>query len=41
MRAGKTVGDLANELRAAHPERFRSLDDAHGFVAELSERYGG
>jgi len=41
MRAGKTVGDLANELRAAHPERFQSLDDAHGFVAELSERYGG
>jgi protein arginine N-methyltransferase 1 len=40
MRAGKTVGELASGLRDAHPERFRSLDDAHGFVAELAERYG-
>jgi protein arginine N-methyltransferase 1 len=40
MRAGKTVGELASELQAENPRRFRSLDDAHGFVAELSERYG-
>jgi protein arginine N-methyltransferase 1 len=39
MRAGRTIGDLAKELHAEYPQRFRSLDDAHGFVAELSERY--
>jgi protein arginine N-methyltransferase 1 len=40
MRAGRTVGDIAGALRAAHPEAFRSLDEAHGFVAELVERHG-
>jgi protein arginine N-methyltransferase 1 len=40
MRAGRTVGEIAAALFAAHPERFRSLDDAHGFAAELLERYG-
>jgi len=40
MRAGKTVGELASGLQAAHPARFPSLDSAHGFVAELAERYG-
>jgi protein arginine N-methyltransferase 1 len=40
MRAGRTVGELAQQLLASHPERFPSLDDAHGFAAELAERYG-
>jgi protein arginine N-methyltransferase 1 len=40
MRAGKTVGQLAGELHAAEPGSFPTLDEAHGFVAELSERYG-
>ena len=40
IRAGRTVGELAERLLAAHPERFPSLDHAHGFVAELAERYG-
>jgi hypothetical protein len=41
MRAGKTIGTLASELQATYPQRFRRLDDAQGFVAVLSERYGG
>jgi protein arginine N-methyltransferase 1 len=40
MRAGRTVGELAERLVAARPGRFRSLDDARGFVATLVERYG-
>jgi precorrin-6B methylase 2 len=40
MRAGRTVGEIAERLFAAAGGRFRSLDDAHGFVAELVERYG-
>jgi len=40
MRAGRTVGQLSRQLLAAHPQRFPSLDDAHGFVAEIAERYG-
>jgi protein arginine N-methyltransferase 1 len=40
MRSGLAIGEIAAKLRAAHPERFASLDDAHGFVAELAERYG-
>jgi protein arginine N-methyltransferase 1 len=39
MRAGGTVGELARRLLATHPDRFPSLDDAHGFVAALVERY--
>jgi protein arginine N-methyltransferase 1 len=39
MRAGTSVGELAGALHSAHPERFRALDDALAFVAELSERY--
>jgi protein arginine N-methyltransferase 1 len=40
MRAGRTIGELAERLLAAHPERFRSLDQAHGFAADLAERHG-
>jgi protein arginine N-methyltransferase 1 len=40
MRAGRTIGEIAGQLRAAHPERFPSADQAHGFVAELAARYG-
>jgi protein arginine N-methyltransferase 1 len=40
MRAGRTVGEIARQLLAAHPDRFPSLDHAHGFAAELGERYG-
>jgi protein arginine N-methyltransferase 1 len=40
IRAGRTIGELAAQLRAAHPQRFPSLDHAHGFAAELAERYG-
>jgi type I protein arginine methyltransferase len=40
MRAGRTIGELAQQLLAAHPERFLSLDDAHGFAAALAERHG-
>jgi len=40
MRAGRTIGDIAAQLLAAHPTRFPSLDHAHGFVAELAQRYG-
>jgi protein arginine N-methyltransferase 1 len=40
MRTGKTIGQLAGDLHAAHPGRFRTVEDAHGFVAQLSERYG-
>jgi protein arginine N-methyltransferase 1 len=40
IRAGRTVGEIAAHLRAAHPDRFPSADHAHGFVAELAARYG-
>jgi hypothetical protein len=40
MRGGRTIGELARQLQTAHPERFPSLDEAHGFAAELAERYG-
>jgi len=40
MRAGRTIGELAAQLVATHPDRFASLDQAHGFAAELAERYG-
>jgi protein arginine N-methyltransferase 1 len=40
MRAGRTVGEIAERLFAAHPQQFQSLDDAHGFAAALVERYG-
>ena len=40
MRAGRSIGQIAEQLLAAHPGRFRSLDHAHGFVAELAQRYG-
>jgi protein arginine N-methyltransferase 1 len=40
LQAGKTIGALATEVQAAYPGRFRRLDDAHGFVADLAERYG-
>jgi type I protein arginine methyltransferase len=40
MRAGRTIGQIAEQLLAAHAGRFRSLDHAHGFVAELAQRYG-
>ena len=33
-------GRSREQLLAAHPGRFRSLDHAHGFVAELAQRYG-
>jgi protein arginine N-methyltransferase 1 len=39
MRAGASLGKLATALHSAHPERFRSYDDALAFVGELSERY--
>ena len=40
MQAGRTIGEIAGHLLAAHPDRFPSLDHAHGFVAELAQRYG-
>ena len=40
LQAGRTIGEIAGELLAAHPGRFPSLDRAHGFVAELAQRYG-
>lgn len=40
MRAGRTIGELAQQLQAQHPDRFPSLDRAHGFAAALAERYG-
>ena len=40
MQAGRTIGEIARQLLAAHPDRFPSLDHAHGFVAELAQRYG-
>lgn len=40
MRAGRTIGELAQQLLAQHPERFPSLDQAHGFAAEVAARYG-
>jgi protein arginine N-methyltransferase 1 len=40
MRAGLAIGELARRLREARPERFASLDEAHGFVAAVVERYG-
>jgi protein arginine N-methyltransferase 1 len=40
MRAGRTIGELARELHAAHPERFATLDSAHGFVGDVSGLYG-
>jgi type I protein arginine methyltransferase len=40
MRAGETIGVIAAGLVAAHPGRFRSLDHAQGWVAELVQRYG-
>jgi protein arginine N-methyltransferase 1 len=40
MRAGRTIGELSRQLLAAHPQRFPSPDHAHGFVAEIVERYG-
>ena len=39
MRSGKTIRDLAGDVLATNPEYFRTLDDAHGFVGELSARY--
>jgi protein arginine N-methyltransferase 1 len=40
MRAGRTIGEIAARLLAAHPDRFLSFDHAHGFAAALAERYG-
>jgi protein arginine N-methyltransferase 1 len=40
MRAGKTIGELAAALQAARPDRFPSIDAAHGAVAVVAERYG-
>jgi len=40
MRAGRTIGELARQLQSAHPDRFTSLDHAHGFAAALVEQYG-
>jgi len=39
IRAGKTVGEIAARLLETHPDRFRSIDDAQGFVAELIEHF--
>jgi protein arginine N-methyltransferase 1 len=39
IRAGKTIGEIAAHLLDTHPGRFPSIDDAHGFVAELIERF--
>jgi protein arginine N-methyltransferase 1 len=40
MRAGGTIGAIAEQLRAARPERFPSVDQAQGFVAEVARLYG-
>jgi protein arginine N-methyltransferase 1 len=40
MRAGRTIGVIAEELHAAHPARFPSVAKAHGFVAEVARLYG-
>ena len=40
IRAGRSVGAIARDLQGTYPERFLSIEDAHGFVAELAERYG-
>jgi protein arginine N-methyltransferase 1 len=40
MRAGRTIGELAQQLLTRHPERFSSIDQAHGFAAALAERHG-
>jgi protein arginine N-methyltransferase 1 len=40
MRAGRTTGEIAARLFAAHPQRFRTVDEAHGRVAELVDRFG-
>ncbi len=39
LRGQRSIGELAREMLASNPEYFRTLDDAHGFVAELSQRY--
>jgi protein arginine N-methyltransferase 1 len=39
MRAGQTIAEIVEQLRASHPRRFSSVDEAHGFVAELALRY--
>lgn len=40
LQAGRTIGEIAGQLLAAHPGRFPSLDRAHGFVAALAQSYG-
>ena len=40
LRAGRTIGALAQQLLAQHPARFPSFEQAHGFVAALADRYG-
>jgi protein arginine N-methyltransferase 1 len=40
IRAGSTVGEIAARLHAERPGRFASLEHAHGFVADLVERFG-
>jgi protein arginine N-methyltransferase 1 len=40
MRSGRTIGELARQLQAQHPDRFPSLDQAHGLAAALAQRYG-
>jgi len=39
MKLGRPVREIAGVVLANHPESFRSLDDAHGFVGQLSARY--
>jgi protein arginine N-methyltransferase 1 len=39
MRGGATLHELGNVLHDAHPERFRSFDEALAFVTDLSKRY--
>lgn len=39
MKTGKSVRDIAGDVREDHPAFFHSIDDAHGFVGQLSARY--
>lgn len=39
LRAGRTVAEIAERLRASQPRRFSSVDAAQRFVAELAQRY--
>ena len=40
LRARRSIGELASDLFSGNRERFRSQDEAQGFVTEVVELFG-